>query len=149
MLYHFYELAKMTYSKLNALLKHTASMNVRLTGLIGIAAVLAGFYLLRKGRGPQPPDRPQRDASIASKPPTETNSTPIPLPELRAQLLGIKTITISVPGVLLEEWDPKKLEKTTTVKPQAVEIVKELCVGMHVYLIAHVRVRNPPIKLRV
>lgn len=140
----------MTYSKLNALLKHTASMNVRLTGLMGIAAVLAGFYLLRmKGRGPQRPDRPQRDASIASKPPTEANSTPIPLAELRAQLPGIKTITISVPGVLLEEWDPKKFEKTASVKPQAVEIVKELCVGMHVYLIAHVRVLDPPIKLRV
>ena len=66
------------------------------------------------------------------------DSVPIPLSDLRSQLPGIKTVTISTPGVLLEEWDPERFEESATVRPDAAEIVKELASTMHVYLLAHV-----------
>ena len=65
-------------------------------------------------------------------------SVPVRLCDLTSHLPGIKTITISAPGVLLEEWDPEKIEEGANVKPDAAEIVKELAEGMHVYILAHV-----------
>lgn len=66
------------------------------------------------------------------------DSVPVALSDLRSHLPGIKTVTISAPGVLLEEWDPEKFEEGAIVKPDAAEIVKELASGMHVYILAHV-----------
>jgi len=120
-------------------------MTVPLTGLMGIAAVLAGAYYLRKTARRQRQNRPQREVQpppIATKPPSSFVSggdlLPIPLMDLRARFNGIKTITISAPGVLLEEWSPEDFEENATIKPDAAEIIKELCTGMHIYLIAHV-----------
>ena len=67
-----------------------------------------------------------------------SESAPVRLCDLTSHLPGIKTITISAPGVLLEEWDPEKIEEGANVKPDAAEIVKELAEGMHVYILAHV-----------
>lgn len=144
-LHQLYELAKSCYSKLNALLKQTSPMTVQLTGLMGIAAVLAGAYYLRLTARRHRRNRPQREVQhppIPTKPPSAFVSggdlLPIPLMDLRARFNGIKTITISAPGVLLEEWNPEDFEESATIKPDAAEIIKELCAGMHIYLIAHV-----------
>lgn len=72
----------------------------------------------------------------------ESNSVPIPLSDLRSQLPDVKKVTISAPGVLLEEWEPEKLEKGATIKPDAAEIIKELASSMHVYILAHVSGRT-------
>lgn len=126
--------------------------------------MLAGVHYFRNLRRQQRNNRPPRDAFAANaRGPTPTftltftlnftsdvgkpssafggvgvDSMPVPLSDLRAHLTGIKTVTISAPGVLLEEWDPEKLEEGATIKQEAAEIVKELASGMHVYILAHV-----------
>lgn len=142
-------LVQSAYSKLYFFLKDTNPTALQLTGLLGIAAVLAGVYhfryLRRRNRG-NANNRPPRDArnqaaiSGAVKPKlgVGADSVPVALSDLRSHLPGIKTVTISAPGVLLEEWDPEKFEEGAIVKPDAAEIVKELASGMHVYILAHV-----------
>ena len=92
------------------------------------------------------PDQRLRDvvsaAAATVKPGTAfgvgADSVPVPLSDLRSHLPGIKTVTISAPGVLLEEWEPERFEEGAIVKPDAAEIIKELASGMHVYILAHV-----------
>jgi len=144
-------LAQATYTKLCVMLKEANPTALQLTGLLGIVAALAGMYHLRnirrRNRG-NADNRPPRDAwsqsrAAAIKPKSafgvSADSVPVPLGDLRSHLPGIKTVTISAPGVLLEEWDPEKFEEGAFVKPDAAEIVKELAAGMHVYILAHVK----------
>jgi hypothetical protein len=53
-------------------------------------------------------------------------------------LAGVKRITISAAGVLLEEWEPAELQDSATARPDACEIVKEMCRLAEVTVLAHV-----------
>jgi len=145
-------LVQAAYAKLHLILKEVNPTALQLTGLLGIAAVLAGVYhlrnLRRRNRG-NADNRPPREAwnqtrtAAVIKPGSafgiSADSVPVPLSDLRSHLPGIKTVTISAPGVLLEEWEPERFEEGAIVKPDAAEIIKELASGMHVYILAHVK----------
>lgn len=47
-------------------------------------------------------------------------------------------MTISIPGVLIEEETPDQLEESATVLPSAVDLLRQLVPFGEVYLIAHV-----------
>lgn len=137
---------------------------LQVTGILSMAAVLAGLYHISHGHGRQDqslrrrannqatptiqePQIPGHSADSCSKSmlPTSTccqdhhvNDLLIPLDKLRSQLAGISTVTISAPGVLLKEREPAQLEESASVLPISVEIVKELASCLQTYLMAQV-----------
>ncbi|GMH37272.1 hypothetical protein BSKO_05145 [Bryopsis sp. KO-2023] len=152
------QFAQSLYSKVQSALSEIPAGSLQLTGLLGVAALLAGLYHYRQNRrggrgGGDPPavqsGRGQTSISpalAACKPGSSPSggpgsveqARPVPLSRLRSQLSGIKTITMSVPGVLLEQWDPSQLEEEATVRPDAAEIVKEMASCMNTYLMSQV-----------
>lgn len=143
------------------------------TGVLGLAAVLVGYYQLR--RTPPPGDaaqqrrRPQLPAGAAhgsnAASPSLTNqqqpggsgskacaasaaagaaaaawaasATPLGR-SVRARLGGVRRVTLSVPGVLLEEWTPAQLQDGASLRPEAGELLTELAAVAEVFLLAHV-----------
>ncbi|CAD7699199.1 unnamed protein product [Ostreobium quekettii] len=158
---HLQRLAHALYVHVVSMLREAPPGALPLTGVIGLAALLAGLYQLGYTRRAPAADRPRADAQPRASrtnsaqyrlgsqkrscPPGESEvpgsgaqGLPIPLSALRSQLVGISTVTISVPGVLLEQCDVEELEEEATVRPDAVEIVKELGSCVQLYLMAQV-----------
>lgn len=74
----------------------------------------------------------------SSGPGYQDPAKPVPLEQVKSKLLGVNTVTISVPGVLLEEREPDQLEEGAAVLDDAAEIVKEIASCMPTYLMAQV-----------
>lgn len=74
----------------------------------------------------------------SSGPGYQDPAKPVPLQQVRSKLLGVNTVTISVPGVLLQEREPNQLEEGAAVMDDAAEIVKEIASCMPTYLMAQV-----------
>ncbi|KAG2492432.1 hypothetical protein HYH03_009375 [Edaphochlamys debaryana] len=69
--------------------------------------------------------------------PCGTSATPVGR-AVGAQLSGVKRVTLSLPGVLLNESSPAQLQEAATVRPEALEVVSELARATDLYLLAHV-----------
>lgn len=155
-----HQFAQSLYTKLQSALSDIPVGSLQVTGLLGIAALLAGIYHFRQNRrggpdGGQPPavrdasGRTHRRNQVALSPAVAAckEGNPYippeqldyhPLSDLRSQLSGIRTVTLSVPGILLEQWEPSELEEEATVRPDAAEIVKEMASCMNTYLMSQV-----------
>lgn len=146
------------------LLREAPPGTLSLTGILGLAIIVAGLYHLGYGHGRTRPPPSQRRVNTQSRPSTRGSNQgssgvqpkrgvcagesemggtgawglPIPLNELRSQLVGISKVTISAPGVLLQQREPLELEEGASVRPDAVEIVRELAGSIQTYLMAQV-----------
>lgn len=151
------QLAQSLFSKAQSAFSEISKGPLALTGLLGAAALLVGLYHFRRnrrgGRGgddaPAISGRNQTSispalaackpgSSPAGGPGSVEQAKPVPLNRLRSQLSGVKTVTLSVPGVLLEQWEPSQLEEEATVRPDAAEIIKEMASCMNTYLMSQV-----------
>ena len=57
---------------------------------------------------------------------------------VRARLGGARRVTVSAPGVLLEQWDAAELQEAAAPRAPAITALRELCRRAEVFLIAHV-----------
>lgn len=148
------ELFRRITQTLHSLLGELPVSSLSLGGLLSLGALVYGLYQLR---GPQdaPRDRPQAAgpgdphssgaASLAgpsaAAAPGQPAAPPAALSGLALvtrRLAGATCVTVSVPGVLLEERTPGQLEESATVLPAAAEVVRHMLSGASVYLLAQV-----------
>lgn len=152
------KLAESLLARLHSAWKSSPPGSIEITGLLGVAALLAGIYHWRQNRrveprggegaaarrqqqqsrGPQGLTANKPEFPPLSEPGSHDLSKPVPLRSIRSQLAGVKTVTLSVPGVLLQERDPSQLEEGAFVINDAAEVVKELASCLPLYLLAQV-----------
>ncbi|KAK9838189.1 hypothetical protein WJX81_007822 [Elliptochloris bilobata] len=86
--------------------------------------------------GPDPPARSWAATQPAQAPARATGAATSRA--VRAALAGVKVVTLSAPGVLLEEWDAAALQDAATLRPEAAAVAREVARAARVYVIAHV-----------
>jgi hypothetical protein len=136
-------------------------------GLLGLALGLAGWWAIRQqhqvhhrprgsastptstrslassgqqaaGAGPSTPQ-----AQSATKAQTHAGAGAAPNavpPALQAALAGAKRMTLSMPGVILEEHTAPQLSDSATLRPGVIPLMRHLLAALHgeLYLLAHV-----------
>ncbi|KAL4442723.1 hypothetical protein ABPG77_006717 [Micractinium sp. CCAP 211/92] len=131
------------------------------TGILGLAAVLYTLYQLRgsQGRKPDEPGASQRPphldptqpstsaaggpaaaaaAAAAPKPPGAAAAVS-PAAAVARRLAGVRCITLSLPGVLLEESSPAELEESASLHAGAADVLREVASQVPgVYLMCHI-----------
>jgi hypothetical protein len=153
------------YTRISTFLHTVPPGAVQVTGVLGLAALLIGYYHLRgnnnnnsnnrssaaagssRSSGPAASGTSQQQASssaAAAKP----ASAAMTAPELqglsstaravRTHLAGVRRVTISAPGVLLDQTTPEELQDSATLRPGVEELLKEVASCADVYVIAHV-----------
>ncbi|KAK9904670.1 hypothetical protein WJX75_000179 [Coccomyxa subellipsoidea] len=150
------------FARIFGLLSGASPGTLQLTGVLGLAALLYGLYALR---GPPKPDRDEQRAeqiprapgsSAAAAPSSDkahrsdartsatASSTQVRGEEkslawaVRSQLSGIRNVTVSAPGVLLEEWTPTDLQESAVLRTDAAAVMREVLKTANVYVLAHV-----------
>ncbi|KAL4424243.1 hypothetical protein ABPG75_001544 [Micractinium tetrahymenae] len=151
---------KTMLARLFSLLGEASGTTLAFTGILGLAAVLYTLYQLRSGQGrkrdepsssqQQPPLDPTQPstsaagaaaaaaAAAASKPAAGPAAAATPAAAVARRLAGIRCVTLSVPGVLLEESSPAELEESASVRAGAADLVREVARVARVYLMCHV-----------
>lgn len=150
-------LARALVIKLQHLLAEAPAGSLQVTGVLGLAALVWGLYQLRVPGRHDGHARP-RDSNTARSPNTGSSLTQQPkqaqpsssAPQARVsapttlsqavqtQLAGVRQITISAPGVLLDQWTPEQLQDSASVQETAIPILRELIKHANVFLITHV-----------
>lgn len=150
-------LARTLVVKLQHLLAEAPAGSLQLTGVLGLAALVWGLYQLR-GPGGRGDDARPSDTNLARRPAAGNNltqsskqtqsssaqakaktSAPASLSQaIQMQLAGVRQITISAPGVLLDQWTPDQLQDSASVQQAAVPTLHELVRNANVFLITHV-----------
>ncbi|CAK0787573.1 hypothetical protein CVIRNUC_010795 [Coccomyxa viridis] len=149
-------------ARIAAFLSEASAGTLQLTGVLGVAAVLYGLYALRPKPGRRPQQRPRQaeasaslTASAASSSTQQQHHAASTTTQqeaaqtssassqglawrVKSQLTGVKTVTVSAPGVLLEEWSPEELQESATLRADAAAILQEVRRFANVYVIAHV-----------
>jgi hypothetical protein len=174
MLQELRRLIELAWARLAALLQSAPPGSLQLTGVLGLATLVAAYYTLRGrsgdgGGGPSAPRGGSAGASSSSaaggsglapppaaaplpgpgaraapppakRAPAATRAPPdTPLgAAVRAQLPGVRRITLSAPGVLLQQWECSDLRDAAEARPGAVAILQELARAAEVFLVAHV-----------
>ncbi|KAL6765753.1 hypothetical protein V8C86DRAFT_2449017 [Haematococcus lacustris] len=146
-----HQLIRSLWQRLVAWLHTSQPSTVGATGVLGLGLLLAGWYQLRGSSArPRRPSAQLRNtnASNGSEVAAQNadmahSSMPSSQPSakaraLQSQLSGVRTITISAPGVLLEEWDPSQLQDSATARRAACDVVKEMGRLAEVRLLAYV-----------
>ncbi|KAL0043384.1 hypothetical protein WJX79_003269 [Trebouxia sp. C0005] len=149
-------LARALVVKLQHLLAEAPAGSLQLTGVLGLAALVYGLYQLRgPGRrddtaGPPAPrtnrgtnsrtstQQPKQAQSSSASQQARTSAPTTLAQAVQTQLAGVKQITISAPGVLLEQWTPDQLQDSASVRQQAVPLLLELVKNANVFLVTHV-----------
>lgn len=150
-------LARTLVIKLQHLLAEAPAGSLQLTGVLGVAALVWGLYQLRgPGRrddGASASDANNRrrsapNSSLTSQPKPSQSSSVAPQTKtaaptslsqaIKTQLAGVKQITISAPGVLLDQWTASQLQDGASVHKQAVPILHELARNANVFFLTHV-----------
>ncbi|CAL5224655.1 g7373 [Coccomyxa viridis] len=142
-------------ARLAALVSEASPGTLQLTGVLGLAAVVYGLYALR----PKPDRGPSNHPYLRAPAPAVPSSAPSRTPQQRQgeastsqqqavpkasgqglayRIRDVKTVLVSAPGVLLEEWSPEQLQESATLRPAAAEVLKEVRRTANVYIIAHV-----------
>eukprot|EP00803_Ostreobium_quekettii_P008337 evm.model.scf_5205.1 EVM.evm.TU.scf_5205.1 scf_5205:405-1829(+) len=153
---YLYHLVLSLFMHITTMLRDAPSGVLPMTGMLGLALLLVGLYLLSSWRHTLGP--PHRGTNPQSHPSNRglsvqyglgsqkgvcsqgegAQGSPSPLAALRSQLVGISTVTISAPGVLLQQCGADELEEGATVKPDAIEVARELTACTQLYLLAQV-----------
>ncbi|KAI8475153.1 MAG: hypothetical protein J3K34DRAFT_382804 [Monoraphidium minutum] len=194
-------LIELAWARLAAMLQAAPPGSLQLSGVLGLAALLAGYYHLRGGAPPPRPPRggaggtssssaaaagggrgggggpgddargaqqqhasasasavaahhasqPQQQRTAAAAPPPAPKrpsgraaaaaggAPPSPLATaVRGQLAGMRRVTLSAPGVLLEQWDAPELSDSASARPCAAWVLREIARVADVFIIAHV-----------
>lgn len=137
------------YNRVSTWLQTAAPGTLPITGLLGLAIAIIGYYQIRTNntnRAPsqQRPTAPSGHTAPAQALPPKPASKEATLdlsPTARAVrhfLAGIKRLTISVPGVIVQESLPSQLQEQANVVPECTAVFSELCQAADVYLLAHV-----------
>jgi hypothetical protein len=198
-------LLEMAWARIAALLQTAPPGSLQLTGVLGLATLVAGYYHLRgrggggdgassssgagggassssggsrappssRASGPspsstaaaaaaaalphhlpqqqqysgyqqqqQPPKRGGPSAGGAAPAPSgrggaAASDTPLAA-AVRARLAGARRVTVSVPGVLLEQREASDLSDAASARPDALRALRELARAAEVFLLAHV-----------
>ncbi|BDA49538.1 Peroxisome biogenesis protein 22 [Coccomyxa sp. Obi] len=149
-------------ARIAGLLSGASPGTLQLTGVLGLAALLYGFYALRGAPKTDSDEQRSEQLSRASgstatasssleKPQTNTAPSPATTSSaqlrgeerslawaVRSQLSGIRNVTVSAPGVLLEEWTPSDLQESAVLREDAAAVVREMLKTANVYVMAHV-----------
>ncbi len=159
------DLLNLLYDKFVNWLHNAPSGALPVTGILGLALILYGFFQYRGASdnrgaraagadGAAAGSSAQRQhasattgtreavtaatSAQAAKPAGQcASATPVGR-AVSAQLSGIKRVTVSVPGIIFEEALPSQLQEAATVRPEAVEVLQEMSRISDVYLIAQV-----------
>ncbi|KAL0041136.1 hypothetical protein WJX77_006003 [Trebouxia sp. C0004] len=149
-------LARTLVVKLQHLLAEAPAGSLQLTGVLGLAALVYGLYQLRgPGRrdddaGPPAPrasrgpststltQQPKQAQSSSASQQARTSAPTTLAQAVQTQLAGVRQMTISAPGVLLDQWTPDQLQDSASVRQQAVPLLLELAKNANVFLITHV-----------
>ncbi|PSC74149.1 Peroxisome biogenesis 22 [Micractinium conductrix] len=134
------------WARLLAVLRGASGATLTLTGVLGLAVIYALLQI--RGQGPkrdesdqmpqQPfdPSLPSTSAAGGARPTPAAAATPAAA--VARRLAGVRRVTLSVPGVLLEESSPDELEESANVCAGAAELVCELARRADLYLMCHV-----------
>lgn len=162
-------------ARLLAWLQTSNPATLQLTGILGLALVLIGYYHLKSSDNNNPSQQqqqrqeelrrqeavrrqaaPSRPVAAAAAQGSEAGPSGIPhsqqaaakatsrsavvrdTPVARAvasKLQGVRRITVSCPGVLLQQWQPGQLTEQATLWPGVAEVVQEMAHVADVYLI--------------
>ncbi|KIZ05701.1 hypothetical protein MNEG_2263 [Monoraphidium neglectum] len=194
-------LLELAWSRLASLLQGAPPGSLQLTGVLGLAALLAGWYHLRGGAAPPRPPAGSSSRAAAGRGSTSSSTNHVaqedraarqqqqhqqqagsdfgwpaqqqqpqqqhaaPAPKrapgaqaapaarggahpaaarsplaaaVRAHLAGVKRVTLSAPGVLLEQWEASELSEAASARAEAAAVLREIARAADVYLIAHV-----------
>jgi hypothetical protein len=176
------------FSRIASFLSTAPPGTIQVTSVLGLAALLVGYYHLRGNDGDdnrrggtsstrgeasssnarqaaagsssqqqqrqrqqqqqQQQQQHQAAASAAAAAAAAARSQAKAAPELqslsptaravRTQLPGVRKVTISAPGVLLEQLAPAQLQESATLLPGVGQILQELASLADVYVITHV-----------
>lgn len=154
---------QMYINRLQAYLATAPPGSLQLTGVLGLAALLFAYYQLRR---PTTPDRSQQAGSAAApgasgrlgqtsagssaaaaaakagSGSTEqqdfASATPLGR-AVRSKLGGMRKVTISALGSLTEEWVSTDLQEGATLRPAAVDILREVASCADAYIITQVQ----------
>lgn len=148
------------WDRLWQLLQAAPVGSVQVTGAVGLIALLVGYYQLRGNnqngdlsRRLDGEDERRRGSAhldgmtrALGKPVSSTidkgsvSSLPLSPLELsiRSKLTGVRRLTITVPGVLIEENSANQLQEAVTMKELAMDIMKHVLLYTDVYLVAQV-----------
>lgn len=162
------KLLELVYRRLSSWLGSTSPGTLQITGVLGLAFLVVGYFQIRGGNNDNSSRRPPAPASEraadraaqhapsssgsasrhsraegASHQPQQPSSKPAKEPALvyqpfYPQLAGVKRLTVSTPGVILSEWQAMDLQSGATLRPEAVEILGNLARSTDVYLITQV-----------
>ncbi|KAG2430180.1 hypothetical protein HXX76_010279 [Chlamydomonas incerta] len=130
-------------NKLVQLLQTAPRGALSITGILGLALLLgrappsSTAPAVAASRHTAPASSPAPSASPAPRASAGASATPLGR-AVAAQLAGAKRVTLSLPGVLLAESSPAQLQESASVRPEALEAVREMARVSDVYLVAHV-----------
>lgn len=139
------------WTRLPLLIANAPAGTLPLTGVLGLALILGLNYLRRTGQ--RKPDEPSSSAGGSSSsgpagpsglaapgggPASGVQGRAAARSGLAARLGGARRITISAPGVLLEEWSAQDLEDSATMLEGAATLLQDMSGAAEVYILCHV-----------
>lgn len=113
------------------------------TSLVGLAGCILALWQLFGGSKNRLRDRPvevplQRIGGQNGQSAAKQAHTQAPAVRRPALLSGVKQLTISAPGVLLQERLPSELEESATLKQGVAPLLQQLCSSVGVVVLAQV-----------
>lgn len=166
MLEQLRRMLQMYINRLHGYLATAPPGSLQLTGVLGLAALLFAYYQLRR---PTTPDRSQQAGAAGSaaapgaggrlglgqasagssaaaakagsgstKQQDLASATPLGR-AVRSKLGGMRKVTISALGSLTEEWASTELQEGATLRPAAVDILREVASCSDAYVITQVQ----------
>ncbi|KAI7838841.1 hypothetical protein COHA_007455 [Chlorella ohadii] len=134
---------------LASLFRDASGPQLAFTGVLGLAVVYA-LWQLRGGAGrkrdeqPLHPSQPSTSAAAAAAhggtaaAAAHHAAAATPAAAVARRLAGVRRVTLSVPGVLLEEKGAEELDESATVRQDAAELVRQIAGRADCYLMCHV-----------
>jgi hypothetical protein len=137
-------------AKLSAWFRASELGTLHMTGILGLALIVIGYFHFKgpssnehgnsqRGQtatGARSPRIPQ-PANVGAIPPRR--ATPLAGPVLAKMQgigKGIGKVSISCPGVLLQQWQPHQIvEEGAEIRPEVAVLIKEMCLVSNVYLV--------------
>jgi hypothetical protein len=165
MLQEIRRMIQMYFNRLQAYLATAPPGSLQLTGVLGLAALLFAYYQLRR---PAQPDRAQQGSTAgtsgaagsggrlgqagstssataaakaggsSAKQQDLASATPLGR-AVRSKLGGMHKVTISALGALTEQWASTDLQEGATLRPAAVEVLREVAGCADTYVITQVQ----------
>uniref|UniRef100_A0A7S0VXT3 Peroxisome biogenesis protein 22 n=1 Tax=Polytomella parva TaxID=51329 RepID=A0A7S0VXT3_9CHLO len=162
------ELIEYIYKRILAVFSSAPPGTLPTTGILGLALLIFGYYRYNRSENRNTSQRGLTSSSSSSSQQRSSNnssssvgrdytqtlvgSSQIYSPSsssssknvvlgsqsLASQLNGVKKIVLVVQGTVLVERTAEEVEISTTIVPEAQELVKELSKYVEIYLVAHV-----------